>query len=149
SGIILCISSNELLLAEPVQLVEQCKSHAQLLERFGQALGYSIEASILFTKLDALAGFCEFFQSDHASELAKPLGFSLDHIKQRSKLLINYRQQFDQMLEVLSQQIINKLHPARSSAKRTLIREFPLQFASLRVPVQSLLQNLPIQLLHI
>ncbi|HHF7345105.1 TPA: type IVB secretion system protein IcmF [Legionella feeleii] len=149
SGIILCINSNELLLAEPVQLVEQCKSHAQLLERFGHALGYSVEGFILLTKLDTLAGFCEFFQSDHASELAKPLGFSLDYTKQRSKILVNYRQQFDQMLEVLSQQIINKLHPARSSAKRTLIREFPLQLASLRVPVQSLLQNLPIQLLRI
>ncbi|KTC86341.1 type IVB secretion system protein IcmF [Legionella brunensis] len=149
TGMILCVDSSELLLAEPVQLLEQCKSHAQLLARFGHSLGYSVDTAIIFTKLDALAGFCDFFQSDHISELTKPLGFSLNANKQRKNLLEHYRKQFDQMIEVLGQQIINKLHPARSSVKRTLVREFPLQLASLRVPVQSLIQNLPMQLFRL
>ena len=149
SGLILCIDSSELLLAEPIQVMEQCKSHAKLLERFGRGLGYTIDTALLFTKLDALAGFSDFFQTDHPSELVKPLGFSLAYTRHRNKVVVNYRQQFDQMIEVLGQQIISKLHPARSSVKRTLIREFPLQLASLRVPVQSLIQNLPIQLFRI
>lgn len=53
------------------------------------------------------------------------------------------------MLELLGQQIINKLHPARSTVKRTLIREFPLQLTTLRVSVQSLIQNLPLQLFRL
>lgn len=149
SGIILCVDSSELLLAEPVNLLEQCKSHAQLLERFGQGLGYAVDTALLFTKLDGLVGFCDFFQADHPNDLIKPLGFSLANAKQKKNLVENYRHQFDQMIEVLGQQIINKLHPARSTAKRTLIREFPLQLASLRVPVQSLIQNLPIQLFRL
>ncbi|PJE09662.1 type IVB secretion system protein IcmF [Legionella sp.] len=149
SGIILCVDSSELLLAEPIHLLDLCKSHAQLLGRFGQGLGYTVDTALLFTKLDAVAGFCDFFQADHPSDLIKPLGFSLDYAKQRKKLLENYRQQFDQMLEVLGQQIINKMHPARSTVKRTLIREFPLQLASLRVSVQSLIQNLPLQLFRL
>ncbi|MDI9817895.1 MULTISPECIES: type IVB secretion system protein IcmF [unclassified Legionella] len=149
SGLMLCVDSSELLLAEPVPLLDLCKSHAQLLERFGQGLNYPVDTAIILTKLDALAGFCDFFQTDHANELIKPLGFSLESNKQRNKMLDHYRQQFDQMIEVLGQQIINKLHPARSSVKRTLIREFPLQLASLRVPVQSLIQNLPAQLFRL
>ncbi|CEK11394.1 type IVB secretion system protein IcmF [Legionella hackeliae] len=149
SGIILCVDSSELLLTEPVQLAEQCKAHTQLLERFGNGLGYCVDTAIILTKLDALAGFCDFFQSDHANELSKPLGFSLNAIKQRSSLLEYYRLQFDQMIEVLSHQIINKLHPARSSVKRTLIREFPLQLASLRMPLQCLMQHLPTQLFRL
>ncbi|CDZ76928.1 type VI secretion protein IcmF [Legionella massiliensis] len=149
SGILLCVDSSELLLVEPVHLLELCKSHAQLLERFGQALGYPVDTALLFTKLDALAGFSDFYQTDHPSDLTKPLGFSLNYVKQRKKLLEIYRHQFDQMIEVLGQQIINKLHPARSTQKRTLIREFPLQLASLRVPAQSLIQNLPLNLFRI
>ncbi|WP_347251984.1 type IVB secretion system protein IcmF [Legionella sp.] len=149
SGIILCVDSSELLLAEPVHLLELCKSHAQLLERFGQGLGYAVDTALLLTKLDAVAGFCDFFQSDHPTDLTKPLGFSLDNAKLRKKLLENYRHQFDQMLELLGQQIINKLHPARSTVKRTLIREFPLQLTTLRVSVQSLIQNLPLQLFRL
>lgn len=145
SGIILCIDANELILAEPINLIELCKSHTQLLERFGQALGYMVDTSFLFTKLDRLAGFSDFFQANHPSDLINPLGFSLDSTAQRKKIVEHYRQQFDKMIEVLGQQIISKLHPARSTVKRTLIREFPLQLASLRVPIQSLIQSLQIQ----
>lgn len=142
SGVILCVDSGELVQAEPVQLLEQCKSHSQLLERFGQALGYRVDATIMLTKLDTLVGFCEFFQSEHDNELSKPLGFSLDFSSERTSLLASYKRQFDQMIEVLGQQIIKKLHPARSGAKRTLIREFPLQLASLRIPIQALIQTI-------
>ncbi|KTD19347.1 IcmF [Legionella lansingensis] len=149
TGIILCIDTSDLLLIEATQLIERCKSHAQLLERFGHGLGYRVDIALLLTKLDALAGFCDFFQADHVNDLSKPLGFSLNPTLQRNKLLDSYRYRFDQMIEVLGQQIINKLHPARSSVKRTLIREFPLQLASLRVPIQSLIQNLPVQLFNL
>ncbi|MBA2657039.1 MAG: type VI secretion protein IcmF [Tatlockia sp.] len=149
SGAILCVDASELLLVEPINLVELCKAHSQLLTRFGEGLGYPLETALLFTKLDALAGFCDFFQSDHPTELAKPLGFSLGYVKQRKRLFEIYRHRFDQMIEVLGQRIISKLHPARSTLKRTLIREFPLQLASLQVPIQSLLQNLPLHLFHI
>lgn len=149
SGVMICVDASELLKVEPANLLEHCKSHAQLLERFAQGLGYPVDAALLFTKLDGLAGFSDFFQTDHLTELAKPLGFSLGHVKHRRKLLEIYRQRFEQMIEVLGQQTINKLHPARSTIKRTLIREFPLQLASLRVPAQSFLQNLPLNLFHI
>ncbi|KTC68110.1 IcmF [Legionella birminghamensis] len=142
SGIILCVDSRDFLMTEPVQIASQCKSHANLLERFSKALGYKTELAVIFTKLDTLAGFCDFFQSEHIQDLSKPLGFSLDYNLQPKKLFDHYRLQFDRMIEVLGQETINKLHPARSSVKRTLIREFPLQLASLRIPVQTLIQQL-------
>lgn len=144
SGIILCIDSSDLLLAEPLQLMEKSRSHTQLLERFNQALGYPVDGAILFTKVDTLMGFCEFFQSEHSNDLKKPLGFSLEISSETNKVINVYRAQFDQLIEMLSQKIINKLHPERSSTKRTLIREFPLQLASLRSPVQTILQTIPI-----
>lgn len=140
NGLILCIDSSELLLTESVQLNEQCKNHITLLNRFGHALGYPIDLALILTKLDTLAGFCEFFQSDHPSELSKALGFSIELASQHQKFIQHYKHQFEQLLELLGQQIITKLHPARSSVKRTLIREFPLQFASLAMPLQTLIQ---------
>ncbi|MFC3908507.1 type IVB secretion system protein IcmF [Legionella dresdenensis] len=142
SGILLAVDSSDLLFGDPSQQLEQCKLHNQLLNRFGHALGYAVDTAIIITKLDTLAGFCEFFQFEHAAELKKPLGFSLEFSPQRAKLAAHYKVQFDRMIEVLGQQIIHKLHPARSSLKRTLIREFPLQLTSLRIPIQALLQNI-------
>lgn len=145
SGIILCVDINDLLTSEPLQLAERCKAHTQFLKRFGQSLNYRVDTAIMFTKADALAGFCEFFQNEHASELQKPLGFSLDWISRQGKLLSNFKAQFERFIEVLGQQVIHKMHPARSGVKRTLIREFPLQLASLSLGIQSIIQTIPPQ----
>jgi intracellular multiplication protein IcmF len=149
SGLILCIDLNELLIPDPIEFAAQAKSHGQLLQRFGISLGYRVDAAIIFTKLDALAGFCEFFQYEHAANLQKPLGFSLYTANQQNRLLDAYKAQFDHLAEMLGQQVIHKMHPARSSLKRTLIREFPLQLASLRTPIQAVIQNIPPRLFRL
>ncbi len=149
SGIILCVDINELLMSEPLQFVEHSKAHTQLLARFGLSLNYRIDVAIMFTKLDALAGFCEFFQNDHASDLQKPLGFSLDWSTRQNKYFNNYKIQFEHFIEVLGQQVIRKIHPARSSIKRTLIREFPLQLASLGPAIQAFIQTISPKLFRV
>lgn len=147
TGMILCIDSSELLSSESEELLEKCRQHVQLAERFSKSLGKYISTAVVLTKVDVLAGFYEFFQTDH--DLKKPLGFSLNTTKQRSKLVANYRQRFEEMLETLGQQIIHKLHPVRSSMRRTLIREFPSQLSSLCTPIQFIMQNLPLEYLQI
>jgi intracellular multiplication protein IcmF len=136
------VDINDLLISEPLQFTEHSKAHTQLLARFGQSLNYRVDTAIIFTKLDALAGFCDFFQNEHASDLKKPLGFSLDWATRQGKFLNNYKAQFEQLIEVLGQQVISKMHPARSSIKRTLIREFPLQLASLGRAIQAFIQTI-------
>ncbi len=142
SGFLLCIDSGELLAVEPNQLFEHCKATVLLLQRFGIALGRQVDLGIIFSKLDTFAGFSEFFQSEHHNELQKPLGFSLSPTDDRNQFVEQFKHQFNAMLEKLGQQIINKLHPARSTFKRTLIREFPLQLANLRVPIQAIIQTI-------
>ncbi|MBA4696709.1 MAG: type VI secretion protein IcmF [Legionella sp.] len=143
TGVLLCVDSNELLSIAPNNPLEITKAHAAWLSRFCLGIGYAVDTAIILTKLDALSGFCEFFQHDHAHELAKPLGFSLETHAPKNKRLNRYRQSFDQLIESLGQQSIHKLHPVRSRLQRTLIREFPLQLTSLRAPIQSLVQYLP------
>ncbi|MDP3706063.1 MAG: type IVB secretion system protein IcmF [Legionellaceae bacterium] len=132
NGLLLCVDINELLISATTDIKSLVQAHAQFMERFGIALGYPIDVAILFTKLDLLTGFCDFFQNEHALDLQKPLGFSLHECAQVSKLPDVFKTQFDYLIETLGQQVINKIHPVRSGVKRTLIREFPLQFGSLR-----------------
>jgi len=149
TGLILCVDVNELQIGEPAQFAEQKKAHLHLLERLGTGLGYQLDLGLIFTKMDTLAGFSEFYQMDHASDLAKPLGFSLDCINQMSKKVETYTSQFNWLIELLGQQVIHKMHPARSTIKRSLIREFPLQFAGLRGPIQALVQGISPKLFNL
>jgi intracellular multiplication protein IcmF len=141
NGIILCVDVNQLTTADPFERNQLKNAHNELLERFGSNLGYRVDLAVIITKLDTLAGFCEFYQHEHESDLAKPLGFSLTDCQDKEKLEKNYADQFIRFIESLNQQVLNKIHPARSSIKRTLIREFPLQIASLQLGIQSLLLN--------
>ncbi|WP_115708470.1 type IVB secretion system protein IcmF [Legionella sainthelensi] len=149
TGIVLCIDVNDLLIADPTQFAEQKKAHLQLLERFGINLGYPVEFALIFTKMDTLAGFTEFYQSEHATDLAKPLGFSLDCMNEPKKKKEAYALQFNQLIEQLNQQVIHKMHPARSTMRRSLIREFPLQVASLCTPIHALIHGISTKLFNL
>lgn len=149
TGIMLCLDIHDLFTAQPLQYHANSQLQAQFIERFGIGLGYKVDLAIIFTKVDVIAGFCDFFQHDHPTELAKPLGFALADINPTGKLISIYKSQFDDFIETLGQQILNKIHPARSSLKRTLIREFPLQLASLRSAIQSLIQHISPQLFRL
>lgn len=138
TGLLLCVDINTLLLSDPDAINTQKETYIQLTKRFTDSLGYRVHAALIITKMDAIAGFSEFYQGDHEAELVKPVGFSLPNITKKDL----FTQRFNDFLESINQQVIHKMHPARSTIKRTLIREFPLQLTSVRVPLQSLIQGL-------
>lgn len=142
TGLILCVDINELLHTEPMHFAELKQTHIHTLEQIGSNLGYQVDLAILFTKMDTLAGFSEFYQTDHAADLSKPLGFSLNTVNQTKKKIQAYNRKFTLLIEQISQQVVNKMHPARTTVKRSLIREFPVQLASLRNSIQSLIQGI-------
>jgi intracellular multiplication protein IcmF len=142
SGFLLAIDMNDLFAYDPDEITKRAHDHTQLLQRFGRALGYTVDAAFVFTKLDGLAGFSDFFQQDMRIDPSKPLGFSLDWGQKDGKIANNYHARFHHLLEALSQDILQKIHPARSSLKRTLIREFPLQLANLHLVIQTLLTQI-------
>jgi intracellular multiplication protein IcmF len=142
TGLVLCVDVNDLLITDRTLFTEKRKAHLDLLARLGMNLGYPTELALIVTKMDTLAGFTEFYQADHVADLVKPLGFSLDCLNQLNKKIETFTMQFNQLIETLGQQVITKMHPARSTMKRSLIREFPIQVASLRAPIHALLQGI-------
>jgi intracellular multiplication protein IcmF len=144
SGIIFCIDIHELTDTAPEARAERIKPHLKCLQSF-QRQSTPLDLSIIFTKLDAIAGFSEFYQHEHASDLAKPLGFSFISNHDKKKFEQHFKLRFNQFIETLNQQVLNKVHPARSDLKRTLIREFPLQIDSLQQAVLSFIQNISTQ----
>lgn len=125
-------------IAEPETLASEIQLHARFMQPFIQNLP-KIPVGIIFTHMDTLSGFCEFFQTEHSSELRKALGFSLTN---NAYPYNTFKAQFEQFIEALGQQVLTKIHPARSSLKRTLIREFPMQIASMRLTLQSIIESI-------
>lgn len=142
SGLALCIDSQGFVDVEHEGAKEEALKQLQWLKRFQKALGYSVDVSLFFTKSDVMTGFIPFFQSEYPDEFLKPLGFSLEGRLPMASVLKQYRQKYDRLVENLTRQILPKLHAVRSSVLRTMIREFPLQLASLKAPLQAFLDVL-------
>lgn len=142
SGIIFCIDVKELLSTNASELKQNINTQKELLDKYAASLPQALNCALLFTKLDLLAGFCDFFQKEHSADTTKPLGFSLSKCAPNTNLAANFNQQFDNFIEVLNQQVMQKVHSIRSNVKRILIREFPLQVASLRGTIISICKNI-------
>lgn len=143
TGVLMCLDMNEILTADPVDLKQVLSCHTELLTHLADGIGAAIDFGLVCTKLDLLSGFCDFFQQDHASDLQKPLGFSLQTAQHANTSHEMFKTQFDQLIIALGQQVIHKIHPIRSSNKRTLIREFPLQLASLGQILAPFISRIP------
>lgn len=143
SGILYCIDINELLTTNIKELKSNIATHGTYLDKLSKQITTQIKLGIIFTKLDLLAGFCDFFQNEHNLDIQKALGFSLGKFDNKKQRPINFNVQFENFIETLNQQVINKVHSIRSNIKRTLIREFPLQIASLRNTILSIIKQVP------
>ena len=138
SGIILCIDLTSLCTPDADSILAICDTHINFLKQFTLNLGH-LDLAIIFTKTDRITGFCEYFQQDHVSNFEQPFGFSL----KGTNLSKHYSEQFDQFIESMGQSMVEKVHAIRTSIKRTLIREFPLQLSSLKPVILRLLQRIP------
>lgn len=143
TGLVFCLDINALLEFDSSESDVEKKNHLQYLSRFINSSGNEIPTHLIITKMDTLAGFSEFYQGDHAADLIKASGFSINSSSDPQKKKEQFTENFHAFLESIGQQVINKMHPARSTIKRTLIREFPLQLNSLRLPLQTFLQAIP------
>lgn len=141
TGLIITIDINELI-GESTLVIDRIKTHAKLVNKIANDMPTRPFSAIFFTKLDSLAGFLEFFHNEHKSELKKQLGFSILNNTNKNKFIESFKNQIDNFIEMLSQQVIHKIHPVRSGTKRSLIREFPLQLASLKNAMQLIIQNI-------
>ena len=142
NGLIYCIDINKLLSTKAEELRANISAQRKTLDGYAANLPQKLTLAILFTKLDLLAGFCDFFQIEHNVDTQRALGFAVSKRAANSKLPANFNSQFDSFIETLSQQVTTKVHAIRSNVKRTLIREFPLQMASLRGTITSILKSI-------
>lgn len=138
SGLLFAIDVNTLRGIEPTEVTEIIKKEVKQLHQFGQALGHRVDVGLILTQMDSVAGFIDFFQHDHVSELNQPFGFSLDWGLLKGQLANNFKSRFEHWIHYLEQQVIHKIHSVRSNTKRTAIREFPLQMVNLRHALNTL-----------
>jgi type VI secretion system protein ImpL len=132
NGILVAISVAELIDANEQQLDETAKKLRARIDEVMTQLQMIVPVYLLFTKVDLIAGFNEFFGDLRKSDRSQALGstFKLDLPKNDPGKL--FEQEFDTICKQLHARSLKRLAMERNREARERIYQFPLEFAGMR-----------------
>lgn len=109
----------------------------QLQKLLNPYLTERINLYIVFTHMDKVAGFCDFFTEFSAQQTTQALGYIFEDYQSKTKLMEQHEKKYDRFLGRLHENLVTLLHKTRHNLTRYLIREFPQQLDSLRNMIRS------------
>lgn len=109
----------------------------ELRERFG----LRFPVYVVFSKLDLIAGFVEFFGDlDRvAREQVWGMTFPLEAPNEQEGVIGGFEAEFDGLIARLNERVLDRVIEERDVERRALIFGFPTQFASLKAPLAEFL----------
>ncbi|WP_307719208.1 type VI secretion protein IcmF/TssM N-terminal domain-containing protein [Pseudoduganella armeniaca] len=143
NGVIVAVSIAELRAADGDACVRLARSLRKRVQDLIEQLEVFAPVYVVFTKVDLVAGFSEFFDRFEPGERARTWGATMPYRRQAGTqdILSFFDTAFDELHEGLQEtSIANMTQQRRAMAPGVFT--FPLEFASLRVPLRAFLATL-------
>lgn len=142
NGILVAISVTDLIDANEQQIDTIGKKLRARIDEVMTELHMVVPVYVLFTKVDLIAGFNEFFGDLKKSERAQAWGatFRLDAPKNEPGRLFDV--EFDALVKQLHARALKRLATERNRDAREKIYQFPLEFAAIKRNLSDLVGTL-------
>jgi type VI secretion system protein ImpL len=140
NGVIVAVSVSELLDATDDQIQSQAKKIRERIDEMQETLKEILPVYVLFTKIDLIAGFAEFFGDLKKSERSQAWGatFRLDADKREPGKMFDA--EFDTLVETLHTRGLKRMALERSRELKEKVYQFPLEFAAIKRNMSDFLQ---------
>lgn len=143
NGVLIAIS-----LADLMQQTEgERQNHAATIKKrileLKQKLGVDFPIYVLFTKLDLVAGFTEFFDDLSREERTQVLGitFPTELPGNAQDMVSTFGQEYDRLIARLDARLMLRLQQERDLSRRSMVHGFPYQMAALKGLADDFLQQ--------
>lgn len=133
NGILVAVSFPELVQHRTEQFTLYARQVRERINEIDDAFGIKVPVYLLFTKIDLLGGFAQFFEDLTEEERQRVWGATLSHDQGAefdAKRVVC--QQFDELYRGLAQLGTEKLTNHRGSEKRPAWFAFPIEFSGTR-----------------
>ncbi len=132
NGVLVAVSANELVDQTDEQIQETGKKVRARIDEMQDVLQMTLPVYMLFTKMDLVAGFVEFFGDLKKSERAQPWGatFALNSDKADPKKL--FLAEFEEMAERLYLRSVKRVAAERNKDAKEKIFFFPREFGEVK-----------------
>jgi type VI secretion system protein ImpL len=134
NGAIVAIGISDLLAATEDQRQEHAEAIRKRLIELYSELGVRFPVYVVFTKVDLIAGFVEFFDDLGREGREQVWGVTFDVAKSRDEggAVDAYAEEFDALIGRLNQRLPERLQQEGDIQRRALMFGFPQQMASLK-----------------
>lgn len=132
NGALVAFSITDLISLDEAALKVHCRAMRKRLQELVEKIGINIPIYIIFTKLDLINGFVEFFDDLGREGREQVWGTTFPIASERRDHATLLASEFDLLLNRLNARMNWRLMAERDIRRRSLILGFPLQFSSLK-----------------
>ena len=144
NGILIAVSIAELRGADADAGIRLARSLRMRVQDLIERLAVFAPVYVVFTKADLIAGFSEFFAPFERAERERPWGATMPYKRKTGaqEILAFFDGAFDELHEGLKETCIANMALQRRGTQPSGVFTFPIEFASLRVPLRAFLATL-------
>jgi type VI secretion system protein ImpL len=139
NGVICAVNMHDLVDATEEQVESTAKKVRARIDEMQSTLKMVVPVYVMFTKIDLIPGFVEFFGDLKKSERGQPFGatFKLDANKSEPGKLFDA--EFDTLVERAHDRGLRRMATERSREVKERVYQFPLEFAAIKANLSSFL----------
>ncbi|MBR1232061.1 type VI secretion system membrane subunit TssM [Bradyrhizobium sp. AUGA SZCCT0182] len=142
NGVIVAISVEDLLTLSAAEISAHATAIRARLLDLHQRLKVDFPVYALFTKTDLVAGFTEYFSYLNETGRRQVWGATFQTANKKQNMVSEVATQFDQLLEWLSEETIDRLQEEPAPNNRVSLFGFPAQMARLKTTVSNFLTQI-------
>jgi type VI secretion system protein ImpL len=140
NGVIVAVSVSELLDATDDQIQSTAAKVRARIDEMQSTLKEILPVYVIFTKIDLVAGFSEFFGDLKKSERAQAWGATIRLDADKSEPGKVFDGEFDILVEKLHTRGLKRMALERSRETKEKVYQFPLEFAAIKRSLSDFLQ---------
>jgi type VI secretion system protein ImpL len=133
NGVLVALSVMDLMQANEEQIEAHARRLRARIDEVMTRLGMVVPVYVVFTKMDLVAGFVEFWNDLRKSERAQVWGITFPLTGTAQTDAANaFETEFDELAQTLHARAVRRIGQERQPEARRAIFHFPLEFQSLR-----------------
>jgi type VI secretion system protein ImpL len=132
NGVLVAISVADLIDANDQQIESYSKKIRARIDEVMTQLQMIVPVYVLFTKVDLIAGFNEFFGDMKKSDRQQPWGATLRLAADKTNPAALFEAEFDSLIKQVHAKALKRITTERMREPREKIYQFPLEFAGIR-----------------
>lgn len=143
SGLLVSFSMSDLLTMNEYELGQQIIQIKQRVAEINDFFETRFPLYITITKTDMLAGFSQFYENFSHKEREQVFGVTFDtKTSQSGSITSAFTQEFEQLTKSITRRQWHRMSLERDPSRKSLIYSFSEQFASLKLTLDTIIENL-------